>query len=221
LLEVNGKPFSLAEEEILIPAEGDLEIKVFRPGYEVFQRQVRVSPGKRQKVEIWWQPTAWVFDVPQGRMRRFGPVTQQTEQVGIEVWVRATQTEYRNRTVVVFHGDSRTQGMGIYRFGSRYVGAVNENSLIGEAHVELRWMHLALVKFRGGAVHFYSNGKLMGEGRDVKPPPFTTSTGSFVVGEGSVPSEQLAGEVSKVRVFTFRDRPFSIDLLELLDDPPN
>ncbi len=145
------------------------------------------------------------------------------DDVGIEAWVRATNTS--DISIIVHQGSvgTNTSGFGLLQLGSVWTGHISGITFVGSAPVVVdEWIHLALV-INGGVREFYVNGVLnaTSPGTFGIYDPFDTL--SIGLGRDSFNDTYLnffTGLIDEVRYFTFNSGEFDPGLdLNIIPEP--
>lgn len=124
-----------------------------------------------------------------------------TESFGVEAWVYPQTTEGNH--AILYNGDTRTSGWGLYQVGATYGILFGGVKLATGGTVQPNtWTHLAFVRTSGYA-RLYINGQPLEV--FINLPPLTPTLGRFVIGgpgQGGN-DEYFQGRIDDVRVFTF------------------
>jgi hypothetical protein len=145
------------------------------------------------------------------------------DDVGIEAWVRATNTS--DISIIAHQGSvgANTSGFGLLQVGSVWTGHISGIAFVGSAPVVVdEWIHLALV-INGGVREFYVNGVL----NAASPGTFLIynpiDTFSIGLGRDSIDDVYLnffSGLIDEVRIFTFNSGEFDPALdLNIIPEP--
>lgn len=130
-----------------------------------------------------------------------------TESFGVEAWVYPQTAEGVH--AIIYNGDTRTSGWGIYQVGNTYGILFGGVKLATGGTVQANtWTHLAFVRTSGYA-RLYINGQPMEV--FITQPPLTPTSGRFVIGSPGQGgnAEYFKGRIDDVRVFTFPVGEFS------------
>ncbi len=150
------------------------------------------------------------FNGLDGRLIHAGPLTQATDNFGVEVWAKAETDDG-------FHCVVRNGGRGgfaIVRNGEAYQGYYPGVGFIGwSGDIPAgQWVHLALVRDNGKTT-FYVDGRP--RGRSDRAPSAPGAQEPFTIGAQVGPEPGFfRGAIDEVRLFTFEPGRFSVkDLL--------
>jgi len=141
-------------------------------------------------------------------------VSTATDNFGIEAWARPNLASASG--VIAYNGNTALSGWGFFQNGANYSGLMGGVIILGSAPVTAGvWTHLALVR-ASGTTTLYVNG--ISVATDPSAP--VLPAGGFGVGQPgqSGASQNFAGQIDEVRVFTFTAGQFSTNDL-LLKSP--
>jgi len=139
--------------------------------------------------------------------RSAGLVTQATDNVGMDAWVKSDLAN-KEGGVIAYNGglgNPNNSGFGLIQYGSTYTGYVAGAAFVGSTPVSTTaWTYLALVR-DSGTWTFYVNGTPVGWS-DSAPLAYTPASETFMLGANVYVGGGASffdGKIDEVRVFTF------------------
>lgn len=152
-------------------------------------------------------------------------VAAQTDNVGMEAWVRANDNESIGN--VVHQGSSGSpssaSGFGILQVNDTWSGHIANVAFVGSSPLTVNeWTHLAMV-LNGGEFQFYVNGSLNATSSSSFQPydllTDTASIGAIRDTSGVTWNSPFLGQIDEVRIFTFAPGEFSVSDLNVIPEP--
>ncbi len=152
-----------------------------------------------------------VFDGVDDRYDATPPLLMQTDNFGIEVWVKLRSDDMSS---VVLNGHGAANGYSIMCQNGKWAflcGGVDFGRSDCDVALDT-WQHVAIVR-DSGVSKLYVNRRACYQTKTKPNPP----EGIFCIGGGSSPSDTMDGAVGEVRVFTFEPGQFQPESDLLLD----